>query len=76
MRASGGRNSGGERVAAAARDAGIVTCVAYNHRHVLAVEHARGLVADGSHGRITNLRAVFFSGHASKPKEPRTISLP
>jgi hypothetical protein len=65
-----------ERVAATARDAGIVTCVGYNHRHVPAVEHARELVADGSPGRITSVRAVFFPGHASEPKGSRASGLP
>jgi predicted dehydrogenase len=55
-------------VAAAARDAGIVTSIGYNYRHAPAVEHVRELVADGSLGRITNVRAVFFSGYAAEPK--------
>ena len=55
-------------VAAAARTAGIVTSVGFNYRHAPAVEHVRELVAEGALGRITNLRAVFFSGYASEPK--------
>jgi predicted dehydrogenase len=55
-------------VAAAARKAGIVTSSGYNYRHVPAVEHVRGLVAQGALGRITNVRAVFFSGYAAEPK--------
>jgi predicted dehydrogenase len=55
-------------VAAAARKAGIVTSIGYNYRHVPAVEHVRGLVAQGALGRITNVRAVFFSGYAAEPK--------
>ncbi len=55
-------------IAAAAREAGIVTSVGYNYRHAPAVEHVRDLVADGALGRITNLRAVFFSGYASEPR--------
>jgi predicted dehydrogenase len=55
-------------VAAAARAAGVVTSVGYNYRHAPAVEHSRELVASGALGRITNLRAVFFSGYAAEPK--------
>jgi predicted dehydrogenase len=55
-------------VAAAARKAGIVTSIGYNYRHAPAVEHVRELVAQGALGRITNVRAVFFSGYASEPK--------
>jgi predicted dehydrogenase len=55
-------------VAAAARAAGLVTSIGYNYRHAPAVEHSRQLVADGVLGRITNVRAVFFSGYAAEPK--------
>jgi predicted dehydrogenase len=55
-------------VAAAARMAGIVTSIGYNYRHAPAVEHVRDLVAQGALGRITNVRAVFFSGYAAEPK--------
>jgi predicted dehydrogenase len=55
-------------VAAAAREAGVVTAVGYNYRHAPAVEHARGLVAEGALGRVTNVRAVFFTGYAAEPK--------
>jgi len=55
-------------VAAAARTAGIVTAVGYNYRHAPAVEHARELVAQGALGRVTNVRAVFFTGYAAEPK--------
>ena len=55
-------------VAAAANAAGLVTSVGFNYRHAPAVEHTRELVADGALGRITNVRAVFFSGYASEPK--------
>ena len=55
-------------VAAAARAAGLVTSIGYNYRHAPAVEHSRELVASGALGRITNLRAVFFSGYAAEPK--------
>jgi predicted dehydrogenase len=55
-------------VAAAARKAGVATSVGYNYRHAPAVERVRDLVAMGDLGRITNIRAVFFSGYASEPR--------
>ncbi|MFD4509447.1 Gfo/Idh/MocA family protein [Streptomyces sp. NPDC058457] len=55
-------------VAAAARTAGVATSIGYNYRHAPAVERARRLIAEGSLGRITNVRAAFFSGYASEPK--------
>ena len=55
-------------VAAAANAAGLVTSIGYNYRHAPAVEHSRELVASGAIGRVTNVRAVFFSGYASEPK--------
>lgn len=51
----------------AATAAGVVTSIGYNYRHAPAVEHARRLVADGKLGRVTNVRAAFFSGYASEP---------
>ncbi|MFE4967712.1 Gfo/Idh/MocA family protein [Streptomyces sp. NPDC056660] len=55
-------------VAAAARAAGVVTSIGYNYRHAPAVERARQLIAEGRLGRITNVRATFFSGYASEPR--------
>src|SRR5919107_2370377 len=55
-------------VAAAANAAGLVTSIGYNYRHAPAVEHGRELVASGALGRITNVRAVFFTGYAAEPK--------
>lgn len=54
-------------VADAAHRAGVVTSVGYNYRHAPAVERIRELVADGSLGRITNIRSVFLNGYASEP---------
>ncbi|MGW1777952.1 Gfo/Idh/MocA family protein [Streptomyces sp. NPDC002143] len=54
-------------VAAAARTAGVVTSIGYNYRHAPAVERARELIAEGRLGRITNVRATFFSGYAAEP---------
>jgi predicted dehydrogenase len=55
-------------VASAAAKAGVVTSIGYNYRHAPAVEHVRDLIENGDLGRITNVRAVFFSGYASEPK--------
>jgi predicted dehydrogenase len=55
-------------VAAAARAAGVETSIGYNYRHAPAVERIRELVADGSLGRITNIRSIFFNGYAAEPK--------
>src|SRR5258705_4543590 len=53
---------------AAATKAGVITSIGYNSRHAPAVEHARHLIAAGKLGRITNVRAAFFSGYANEPK--------
>src|ERR1700742_3327162 len=54
-------------VAAAAAEAGVVTSIGYNYRHVPAVERVRELIAAGELGRITNVRAVFFNSYPSEP---------
>ena len=54
-------------VAAAAATAGVVTSIGYNYRNAPAIEHLKTLVADGTLGRITNVRSVFFCGYASEP---------
>ena len=54
-------------VAAAANAAGVVTSIGFNYRHAPAVEHSRELIAAGALGRVTNTRAVFFSGYAAEP---------
>jgi predicted dehydrogenase len=54
-------------VAEAAHRAGVVTSIGYNYRHAPAVERIRELIADGSLGRITNIRSVFLNGYASEP---------
>jgi predicted dehydrogenase len=66
-----GRNgSETERVAQAADAAGVVTSIGFNYRHAPAVQHARDLVADGTLGRITNVRGVFFAGYSADPEIP------
>jgi len=59
-----------EAVETAAVDAGVVTCIGFNYRHVPAVERARQLVLDGSLGTITNVRGRFFGGFSSNPNDP------
>jgi predicted dehydrogenase len=54
-------------IAEAADEASVITSIGYNYRHAPAVEHARALVAAGKLGRITNMRAAFFSGYANEP---------
>jgi predicted dehydrogenase len=55
-------------VAVAAAKAQVVTSIGYNYRHAPAVERIRELVMGDHLGRITNVRAVFFSGYAAEPK--------
>jgi predicted dehydrogenase len=55
-------------VAAEARAAGVVTSVGYNYRHAPAVERARQLISEERLGRVTNVRATFFSGYAAEPR--------
>src|ERR671917_602417 len=55
-------------VAAAAREAGVATSIGYNYRHAPAVERMRELIADGTLGRITNIRSVFLNGYAAEPR--------
>ncbi|MBC7724205.1 MAG: Gfo/Idh/MocA family oxidoreductase [Burkholderiaceae bacterium] len=54
-------------IAAAADAAGVVTSVGFNYRHAPAVEHAKKLIAEGSLGRITNVRGTFFADYSAEP---------
>lgn len=54
-------------IAAAARASGVVASTGYNYRHAPAVARVRQLIDTGKLGRITNLRATFFSGYAAEP---------
>jgi predicted dehydrogenase len=56
-----------ESVQAAAEAAGVVSTIGFNYRHAPAVEHIKTLIADGSLGRITNLRGTFFADYSSEP---------
>ncbi|NQX16865.1 Gfo/Idh/MocA family protein [Rathayibacter sp. VKM Ac-2857] len=57
-------------VEAAADEAGVVTCIGFNYRHVPAVELIKSMIADGALGRITNVRGRFFGGFSSDPADP------
>src|SRR6476661_6722114 len=52
----------------AAREAGVATSIGYNYRHAPAIERMRELIAEGTLGRVTNIRSVFLNGYASEPK--------
>lgn len=54
-------------VEAAADAAGVINTIGFNYRHAPAVEHIKQLIADGSLGRITNIRGTFFADYSSEP---------
>jgi len=56
-----------EAVELAANEAGVLSTIGFNYRHAPAVEHIKQLIADGSLGRITNVRGVFFADYSSEP---------
>jgi predicted dehydrogenase len=56
-----------EEVESAAVAAGVLSTIGFNYRHAPAVEHIKQLIADGSLGRITNVRGVFFADYSSEP---------
>jgi predicted dehydrogenase len=56
-----------ESVEAAAKEAGVLSTIGFNYRHAPAVEHIKELIANGSLGRITNIRGVFFADYSSEP---------
>ena len=53
--------------AAAAREAGILTCVGYNYRWAPVVQYARQLIAEEKLGRLTHYHGRFLNGYASNP---------
>ena len=55
-------------VAEAAAAAGVVTSIGFNYRHAPAIEHLRRLVADGTLGRITNVRGRMFADYSADPR--------
>ncbi len=63
----GGKPDQTVRVAAAARQAGVVTGVGYNYRWAPLVRHAKDLIDGGVLGEITNYRGRFFSMYGADP---------
>ncbi|MCP3854210.1 MAG: Gfo/Idh/MocA family oxidoreductase [Actinomycetia bacterium] len=55
------------RVAAAARQAGVITGVGYNYRWAPLVQYAKQLIDDGELGEITNYRGRFFAMYGADP---------
>jgi predicted dehydrogenase len=66
----GGTPEQTRRAATLTRDAGVITGVGYNYRWAPLVQYARGLIADGRLGEITNYRGRFFSMYGSDPLGP------
>lgn len=64
-----GRNAAEtQRITDAAVAAGVQTNIGFNYRNAPAIEYARKLVADGTLGRITNVRGAFFADYSANPK--------
>ena len=59
-------------IATAAAEAGLVTAVGFNYRHMPAIQKARELVSDGRLGRIHNVRCWLIADYASSPDGPLT----
>lgn len=56
-----------QQIAAAARQAGVLSFVGYNYRWAPLVQHTSQLIQEGRLGRITHYRGRFFAGYASNP---------
>ncbi len=54
----------------AAKDAGIVTAVAFNYRRTPAVALAKKYIEDGSIGRILNFRGTYLQDWSADPNSP------
>lgn len=54
-------------IARAAREAGVVSWVGFNYRWPPLVQFARGLIADGTLGRLTHYRGRFLVDYGSNP---------
>jgi len=54
-------------VEAAADATGVASSIGFNYRHAPAIEQIKTLIADGSLGRITNVRGTFFADYSSEP---------
>lgn len=55
-------------IAEAAADAGLVTSVGFNYRHVPAIAEARRLVRSGELGSVTNVRVSFLADYSADPR--------
>lgn len=51
----------------AADSSGVTSSIGFNYRHAPAIEKIKTLIADGSLGRITNVRGTFFADYSSEP---------
>ncbi|WP_237267842.1 Gfo/Idh/MocA family protein [Tessaracoccus flavus] len=60
------------QIAEAVEDAGLVTAVGFNYRHVPAIEKARELIRSGRLGRIMNVRCWLIADYAASPEGPLT----
>ncbi|HZQ07980.1 MAG TPA: Gfo/Idh/MocA family oxidoreductase [Anaerolineae bacterium] len=56
-----------EQIAAAAREAGVLSFVGYNYRWAPLVQYAKQLIQEGRIGDITHYRGRFFAGYATNP---------
>jgi predicted dehydrogenase len=56
-------------IAQAAADAGLVTAVGFNYRHVPAIAEARRLIRSGALGEITNVQIRLLTSYASDPND-------
>lgn len=54
-------------IAAAARQAGVLSFVGYNYRWAPLVQHTLNLIREGRLGKITHFRGRFLAGYASNP---------
>ena len=52
----------------AAKQAGVMTAVGFNYRHVPGVQRACELVRSGTLGRVVHARGIFLNDHASDPR--------
>lgn len=52
---------------AAAREAGVFTCVGYNYRWAPLVQYAHQLVSEGQLGQLTHYHGRFLNGYAGDP---------
>ncbi|MBK7819767.1 MAG: Gfo/Idh/MocA family oxidoreductase [Tessaracoccus sp.] len=59
-------------IATAAAQAGLITSVGFNYRHVPAIEKARELIRGGRLGRIHNVRCWLIADYAASPDGPLT----